>query len=113
MSEKNGSSGKLLELRLRLTEEGAQIALEGGWDLFLKYLRSPVIVARLLTEADVVRKELEILNDRIDRKIIRGLSYAVEARRHKTVLAELARVRRASDFSWFGKTFSFVSTFVL
>jgi hypothetical protein len=58
------------------------------------------------------RQELEILNDVIDRKIIKGLSYAREARRHKFLLASISSLRRASRVhsGWLSKSFSLVST---
>ena len=61
-----------------------------------------------------LRKELEILNDRIDEKIIRGLSYAVEARRHKFILSQLSSLKRASrsGSGWFVKSLSLMSAFV-
>ena len=56
-----------------------------------------------------LRKELEIVNDIIDKKIIRGLSYAREARRHKFILSNLARIRRAQKSSgWFSRSFSII-----
>lgn len=63
----------------------------------------------------VLRRELASLNDRIDEKIMRGLSYSVEARRHKMILSQLASIRRASrsGSGWFLKSLSFVSSFVL
>lgn len=55
----------------------------------------------------VLRRELEVLNDVIDHKIIRGLSYAKEARRHKFILNNLSDIRRAQTGSgWFGRSFS-------
>lgn len=39
-----------------------------------------------------IRKELEKLNDRIDRKIIKGLPFEKDARRHKELLATLRNV---------------------
>ena len=54
-----------------------------------------------------LRRELEILNLRIDEKIIRGLSYAKEARRHKYVLSSIRNIRQGS--SWFNSPFSFIS----
>jgi len=39
-----------------------------------------------------IHKELAKLNDRIDRKIIKGQLYQKEARRHKELLATLQRV---------------------
>ena len=54
-----------------------------------------------------LREELRHLNEIIDRKILRGLSYSTEGRRHKLVLAQLSRVRGAADFAWFSHAFSF------
>ena len=42
----------------------------------------------------VLRGELEILNDVIDQKIIKGLSYKREAKRHKFILASLSNIHR-------------------
>ena len=59
-----------------------------------------------------LRRELETLNEIIDQKIVKGLSYAREARRHKSLLSSIASLRRASRAysGWFSKL-SFVSTF--
>ena len=66
-----------------------------------------------------LRSELEALNDQIDRKIIKGLSYVREARRHKFLLGSLARLtspsaswRRPARSGWFTRSFSLVSTFL-
>lgn len=51
-----------------------------------------------------LRDELEILNDTIDRKIIKGLSYTREARRHKMILSQILDIRRKSSrSSWFSR----------
>lgn len=42
-----------------------------------------------------LRRELEFLNKRIDEKIIRGLSYTKEARRHKYIVSSLDSIRRS------------------
>ena len=42
----------------------------------------------------ILRSELEVLNDIIDHKIIKGLSYAREAKRHKFILSKLAEVKK-------------------
>jgi hypothetical protein len=62
-----------------------------------------------------LQKELEILNDQIDRKIIKGLSYAKESRRHKFIVQGLANIRRNknSDGRWFARSFRLASTFIL
>ena len=57
-------------------------------------------------------KELESLNNTIDMKIIKGLSYAREARQHKYLLARLLQTKKASRTSLFGR-FSFVPTLFL
>lgn len=54
----------------------------------------------------VLRKELEFLNDVIDKKIIRGLSYAKEARRHKFILNNLADLKRTQRGSGWMRSFS-------
>ena len=53
-----------------------------------------------------LRKELKVLNEIIDMKIVRGLSYATEARRHKFVLASLANIKRSKS-NWMVRTFNF------
>ncbi len=39
-----------------------------------------------------IQKELRRLNDQIDRKIVRGLPFTAEARRHRELLATLHRI---------------------
>jgi len=55
-----------------------------------------------------IRRELENLNDKIDAKIVRGRSYAREARRHKELLAELYNLNREASRSWFGAFSTFL-----
>jgi len=50
-----------------------------------------------------LRAELELLNNQIDARIVRGLSYAREARRHKLVISTLAHLRREMRSNWFSK----------
>jgi hypothetical protein len=61
-----------------------------------------------------LRQELEALNDVIDCKIIKGLPYAREARRHKFLLSSISRLHRASRLQsgWFSRSFGLVSTFL-
>ncbi|MDB5259302.1 MAG: hypothetical protein JWO73_510 [Candidatus Taylorbacteria bacterium] len=40
----------------------------------------------------IIRAEIKRLNEDIDMKIIRGLSYRNEARRHKSLISQLARL---------------------
>lgn len=63
----------------------------------------------------VFRQELEVLNDVIDQKIIKGMSYAKEARRHKFLLSNIANLRRVSrvQSGWLSRSFGLVSTFLL
>lgn len=62
-----------------------------------------------------LRRELDVLNDQIDQKIIKGLSYAKEARRHKFILQNLVNLRKSqkSGAGWFGRSLSLTSTFIL
>lgn len=53
-----------------------------------------------------LKKELRVLNEIIDMKIVRGLSYASEAKRHKFVLASLANMRN-SKAGWLVRTLNF------
>ena len=59
--------------------------------------------------AKEVQKELEVLNRRIDQKILRGVSYITEARRHKMLLAQLTRLHRHRSFGFFGRLSSVFS----
>jgi len=60
----------------------------------------------------VLRQELETLNDKIDEKIIKGLPYKMEARRHKFILNSLAEINtEGNSSSWFTRplnTFSII-----
>jgi hypothetical protein len=56
--------------------------------------------------------ELESLNNTIDMKIIKGLSYVKEAKQHKYLLARLLQNKKYSKQSMFGR-FSFVPAFFL
>ena len=46
-----------------------------------------------------IQKELRRINDRIDRKIIRGLPFQCEALRHKELLATLQRMHEDTEIS--------------
>ncbi len=62
-----------------------------------------------------LRQELVTLNEQIDKKILRGVSYTREAHQHKLVLSSLARLRQKSksQFGWLERSFGFASAFVL
>jgi len=46
-----------------------------------------------------VYKELTAVNNRIDHKIIRGISYSRDAARHKMLLSQISRVSSRNIFS--------------
>jgi hypothetical protein len=52
----------------------------------------------------MLRRELGALNDIIDAKIIRGLSYAREARRHKFLQSSLHRLRQSDKSGWLARS---------
>ena len=56
-----------------------------------------------------IRRELDKLNQEIDLRIIRGMSYAREARRHKFLIMQLKRL--SPQRTMFG-SFSFMHTFM-
>ena len=47
-----------------------------------------------------IHKELTKLNNRIDQKIVKGQRFALEARRHKELLATLRRMEHESETSF-------------
>ena len=49
--------------------------------------------------ASHLRRELEQLNSIIDRKIVRGRDYRVEATRHRELLRSLSRMKKQRSFS--------------
>ncbi|MFZ2522947.1 MAG: hypothetical protein WAW92_01010 [Minisyncoccia bacterium] len=51
------------------------------------------------TTEKMLLRELKILNEVIDKRILRGLSYASEARRHKFIVNSLDNLRRSRQ-SW-------------
>lgn len=55
-----------------------------------------------------LKRELRALNEIIDQKIIRGLPYNREAKRHKFILSSLADIRRTEGRNIWFKTFSLV-----
>jgi hypothetical protein len=55
-----------------------------------------------------IESELDSLNWVIDEKILRGLSYRGEAKRHKALIKQMRRERRGPFFT---RVFSYVSLF--
>ena len=47
-----------------------------------------------------IKKELKDLNWRIDMKIVRGLPYRTEARRHKFLVMQFNRLKKQSLSNW-------------
>jgi hypothetical protein len=48
-----------------------------------------------------IELELQRVNDAIDIKIIKGLSYKREALRHRLLLSQLRHARQKSERGWF------------
>lgn len=67
----------------------------------------------LIQYQKAIESELTTLNQTIDRKIIYGLNYSDEARRHKMLRSQIrkARARRSRMFSQFGGIARFASFF--
>ena len=59
-----------------------------------------------------VRREIRKLNRIIDYKIIQGLPYRIESRRHKLLVLQLNRLLPPQR-SLFGRTLSFATLFML
>jgi hypothetical protein len=58
----------------------------------------------------VIRSEIARLNQQIDLKIIRGVSYRREALRHKSLMSQLARLEPRRSI--FARSLQFVSMFM-
>jgi hypothetical protein len=58
-----------------------------------------------------LRQEIRKMNRVIDMKIIQGLPYYNESRRHKLLILQLKRLIPERS-SWFGRSMSFVSMFM-
>ncbi len=68
----------------------------------------------------IIQAEINKLNEVIDLKIIRGLSYKQEARRHKFLVNQLRHLQKTEAFRaappqarWFEKTLSYAGTMFL
>lgn len=58
-----------------------------------------------------LKKEIRKINRVIDMKIIQGLSYHLESRRHKFLTSQLRHLVPAQP-SWLGRSMSFVGLFM-
>ncbi len=59
-----------------------------------------------------LQEELNKLNEQIDWKVLRGLPYAREARRHRQIVAELRRLNRHHLGLWRALASSTLSLFL-
>ncbi len=64
------------------------------------------------TLARTIRKEIKDINWRIDMKIIKGLSYREESRRHKILRMQLNRIQTTTGESWIGRLGALANAFV-
>ena len=62
-----------------------------------------------------IKSELKMINDVIDLKIIKGVSYKREALRHRFLLYRLVDLHRLPKFqsNWFQRSVNVVATFLL
>ncbi len=60
-----------------------------------------------------LRMEIKKLNKEIDLKIIKGLPYKAEARRHKFLVSQFYGFYENTKKSWFQKTLHVFASFVL
>jgi hypothetical protein len=58
-------------------------------------------------------REIKKLNNDIDLKIIKGLPYKAEARRHKFLVSQFYGFYETTKSSWFKRTFNVFASFVL
>lgn len=58
-----------------------------------------------------IEQELRKLNEEIDSKIVKGLSYMKESKRHKALLRQLNSFKRHTNL--FQKSFNLITTFLL
>jgi hypothetical protein len=60
-----------------------------------------------------IERELQKLNEEIDNRIVKGLSYIKESRRHKLLLKQLDRFNnRKNAFHFFQQSYNYISTFI-
>jgi hypothetical protein len=59
----------------------------------------------------MIRLEIERLNQEIDLRIIKGVSYAREAKRHRFLQSQLQRLAPRREH-WLGRSLSFMSAFM-
>ncbi len=62
--------------------------------------------------AHAIKSELDRVNQEIDIKIIKGVSYIRESRRHKMLLSQLKQLRKNRATGWMSRAASMVSLFM-
>ncbi len=60
-----------------------------------------------------IHTELDKINEQIDLKIIKGMSYKKEAMRHKFLTLHLTQAIRNHNTNWIQRTAHMVSSFLL
>lgn len=58
-----------------------------------------------------IERELQKLNEDIDNKIVKGLSYIKESKRHKALLRQLNSFKQRSGL--FQRSYNLITTFLL
>ncbi len=58
-----------------------------------------------------IRAEIDKINQEIDLRIIKGVSYRKEALRHKFLMRQLGRLS-PSGFKWFSRSMGYASAFM-
>lgn len=68
-----------------------------------------------ITLEKTIREELHKLNDIIDIKILKGMSYKREALRHRFLLSRLSDMHRLKKFNsnWLQRAINVMATFIL
>lgn len=60
-----------------------------------------------------LQKEINKLNSAIDLKIIKGLPYRAEARRHKFLMSQFNNFEKRPSISFFQRTINIFASFIL
>lgn len=76
------------------------------------YILKTLILLNNMTKQNI-KKEIEKLNSTIDLKIIKGLPYRAEARRHKFLMSQFNSFEKKSRASIFTKSFQVFASFIL
>ena len=80
------------------------------------FIQERIILNKNMTKIKIVynlKKEIKKLNHDIDLKIIKGLPYKAEARRHRFLVSQFYGFYESSKKSWFQRTVGVFASFVL